>query len=156
MKSQWVSDLTRAKSKRDVFLPTYSGERMYAGSGWAEGGDGEYFRSPNPAALVHQSVHRVMMQQLVPTLLAEAEVLVIALRSTTDEALGWIAWKDDMLCYVRVLGQARRKGIGAALFNATGLPTDCKCAWMTTTLRKWLDSIEYAREQQEMMTDVDQ
>jgi hypothetical protein len=153
IRSQWTSDLTRAKSPSGgILIPSYAPTLESGSKTRWDDGDG-YFKSPNPRVLIGQSAYRKAMCLVVPSLLSEANVLVAALASVPDESIGWIAWRDDMLLYVRVLGPARRHRVGTALFRVTGLMPDCACAWMTSDAVRWMASLQPQDEIEEAVID---
>lgn len=119
---QWAGDLTRSAS--------WDGEKPFIKIGKARIG--------------LESCRRAL-KLLVPTLLADAQVRVAALSTFPDEAIAWIVWEVDELRYVRVLGDARRRGIATALFAASGLPIGCATSFMTAVGSKWMASLAEER-----------
>lgn len=115
---QWVGDLTRRAS--------WDGEKPFIKIGKAR---------------IGLETCRQALKLIVPTLLADAQVRVAALSVCPDEAIAWIAWLGDELLYVRVIGDARRRGIATALFEVTGLPIGCSTAFMTNIGSRWVASL---------------
>lgn len=115
---QWVSDLTRAKTW------VYAPPSVKIGK-----------MSISNAACLEA------LKLLVPAMLERASVLVGVPETHPDEALAWIAWHGDELLYVRVNGDARRKGIATALFETTDLALHCPVAFMSKLGAKWRSSL---------------
>ena len=95
------------------------------------------------ADIFKQAVRDVIPKILeTPTM----SVLVAALSSIPDEAIGWIVWRPHELVYIRVGGEVRRHGIATTMFEATGLELDCRKAFMTAQGRRWLSAMEAKHE----------
>lgn len=148
IRQQWTSDLTLVKKTSGrVVIPTYTTSRTRGQ--WDEKRPQEegpgYFKTANPRALTSSFVYRQAMQLIVPALMQDAELRVGALSTVPGEPLGWIAWRSDTLLYARVLGDFRRRGIGTALFETTGLEPGCVCAFLNVDAAKWLASMHPAQ-----------
>ena len=119
---QWLGDVLPTSRK----LPQralYSGARE--GNGW-ERGDG-FWRGADPRSLFHPRFYREAIRLLIATTAARCRFLVADLQDVPDEPVGWAAFEDrseklerGALHYVRVLGPARRRGIGTQLIEACG------------------------------------
>jgi GNAT superfamily N-acetyltransferase len=66
------------------------------------------------------TVYRQAMRLFVRETLRDANILVADLEAVPDEPVGWIAYQDETVFYVRVLGDARRRGVASALVEASG------------------------------------
>jgi hypothetical protein len=122
---QWVSDLGFAKPTHEKYVPHFSSD-LVEGSRrhgyWKDGND--FWRTPSPRMLVRPSTYRLMCDLLVDELVQSSHSQVVCLASIPDEPLGWVVFQGPSypdvsrtLHYIRVLGPARRHGIGSHLLR---------------------------------------
>lgn len=137
--TQWFEEL--AFHKRTDRVPFFSG-KSESSRKWMRSTQGGFWSTPYDAMLIRPADYRAAMRALVGSLMADADVLVAALPGElSDEALGWVAFRGDVLHYTRVLGLCRKRGIGRALFEATGLAADGPCSFMTRDGEAWLAAL---------------
>lgn len=115
---QWVSDLKRAKTW------AYAPPSVKIGN-----------------MLISNEACLEALTLLVPAMLASANVLVGVPETHPDEAIAWIAWREDLLLYVRVNGDARRMGIATALFEVSDLSPHVPTAFASRIGKKWFSSL---------------
>jgi len=130
---QWLGDvLPKSARATGAGIPKDAQRSGLRGpAGW-ERGEG-YWRSPDPVVLLHPRLYREAMREYVKRAFQRASVLVAELAVVPGEAVGWVVFEtstdlallnidepDGVTHYVRVLGPARRHGIGTQLLQAAG------------------------------------
>jgi hypothetical protein len=128
IRDQWKDELVFIPRSNRV--PSFSGKSESSRT-WEAAIAGPFWAAPARFMLIGVSAYRRAMKLFVRETLHDATVVVGALDTIPDEMLGWAVHRDGTLLYVRVLGIARRRGLGRMLFAATGLPPDCTCMFMT-------------------------